>query len=114
MTDLLTSLCIDATPGPADYNTAIEATPGINMSQVVKMDKKKELPRKFTVEPQKQYTYEILSTILAERIRQKIEEAPGPADYDVKSVATVKPCGPKYSLSKRLNERSRKFITTFL
>ncbi|KAJ3414311.1 hypothetical protein HDV05_006760 [Chytridiales sp. JEL 0842] len=74
---------IESTPGPADYNTSKISTPAKISSK--KNDRKKEAPKVDSVKP-------------------KVKETPGPADYEVVTVDSVKRCGPKYTLSKRINE----------
>ncbi|KAJ3026319.1 UNVERIFIED_CONTAM: hypothetical protein HDU68_005856 [Siphonaria sp. JEL0065] len=73
---------ISRNPGPADYNTANPIERTVSAAQLARLEKsKKEVPQ---------------------RIRTIVEKSPGPADYDLKPVSTVKPCGPKYSLATRI------------
>ncbi|KAL2913746.1 hypothetical protein HK105_206762 [Polyrhizophydium stewartii] len=75
---------IDKTPGPADYNSHV---PAVNPTAA-------QLARNEAGRP-----------MGAERLKNVIEESPGPADYQLKPVSVVKPCGPKYSLRKRLESQ---------
>ncbi|KAI9330942.1 hypothetical protein BDR26DRAFT_870755 [Obelidium mucronatum] len=69
-------------PGPADYNTAPAIERTVSAAQLARLEKnKKEVPP---------------------RIKTIVEKCPGPADYELKPVSTVKPCGPKYSLATRI------------
>ncbi|KAI8612746.1 hypothetical protein BC830DRAFT_1083137 [Chytriomyces sp. MP71] len=74
---------MSSSPGPADYNTAAPIERSVSAAQLARLEKKKYVPP---------------------RIRTFIEKFPGPADYDLKPVNTVKPAGPKYSLATRLHE----------
>ncbi|ORY45299.1 hypothetical protein BCR33DRAFT_716583 [Rhizoclosmatium globosum] len=65
-------------PGPADYNTAAPIERTLSAAHLHGW---RRVRRKFL-------------TI--------VEKCPGPADYELKPVSTVKPAGPKYSLATRI------------
>ncbi|KAJ8326866.1 hypothetical protein O5D80_004300 [Batrachochytrium dendrobatidis] len=77
------STTIDVTPGPADYNSHTQiASPTVA-----------QLARNSTLS-------KAGANCLAERIKSKVVETPGPADYQLKPALIVKKSGPKYSPQK--------------
>ncbi|KAI8930130.1 hypothetical protein BC831DRAFT_395486 [Entophlyctis helioformis] len=76
------------TPGPADYISHVPAA-SVTAAQLAR----NAAPRPVGG------TWPHVS----ERLKSVIEESPGPADYQVKPISVVKPCGPVYSLRKRLD-----------